>query len=305
LGGNITVDDALVHSVNVVFVDLGCQVGTKNVTQAAFDDGIPTDATSNQGAVFLGGLDGKGVNALEMASAFATFGAKGVYAQPYAIAKILNRNGHTVYEHHVKTHRVFSEDEVGVIDSPLQRVVKQGTGTAAAIGRPVAGKTGTTQNNGDAWFIGTTPDLATGVWVGYEQPKPMSSVHGRAVTGGSFPAQVFSDVMKAGHKGIPVHPLRTVSPDALDLHKVGSTSKSADTSTTPTTATTVVGQTTTTATTQPRGGATTTAPTTPRTTRPPRPTTTSTAPPSSTPTTVAAQQEKSAPGPTTTTGPSG
>ena len=98
-GGVIDVDEALVHSVNVVFVDLGCQVGPKNVVRAATDDGIPDDATSAQGAVFLGGLDGKGVNALDMASAFATFAADGVYAQPYAITRITNRDGKVIYEH--------------------------------------------------------------------------------------------------------------------------------------------------------------------------------------------------------------
>ena len=292
-GGTLDVDDALVHSVNVVFVDLGCQVGVKNVVQAANDDGVPKDATSGQGAVFLGGLDGKGVNALEMASAFATFAAKGMYAQPYAIAKITDRGGHVIYEHHAKPRRVFSEDEVGVIDSPLQRVVKEGTGKAAAIGRPVLGKTGTTQDNVDAWFIGATPDYATGVWVGHAKPKPMRSVHGRAVTGGAFPAQVFSDVMKAAHKGVKVHRIPTVSPDVLGLHKVGSTSKSEDTTTSSTETTAVVNEETTTTSTPDE----TTTTRTPRTTRP----TTTTTEPGPTTTTTEKQQKQSA----TTSAPSG
>nr|MBA2609154.1 hypothetical protein [Actinomycetota bacterium] len=150
-------------------------------------------------------------------------------------------------------------------------------------------KTGTTQNNVDAWFIGATPDYATGVWVGHATPKPMSNVHGRAVTGGAFPSLVFSDVMKASHEGVPVHRIPTVSPDKLGLHKVGSTAEApvASTSTTETTA--VVEPTTT----QPNVQVTTTTGT-PRTTRPPRPTTTTTtAPPSATTTTVAAQKKSS------------
>lgn len=289
LGGALTVDDALVHSVNVVFVDLGCQVGPKNVVRAANDDGIPDDATTAQGAVFLGGLDGKGVNALEMASAFATFGAKGIYAEPYAIARITDRNNHVIYEHKVRTERAFSEDEVGVANNPLQRVVKEGTGKAAGIGRPVAGKTGTTQNNVDAWFIGTTPDYATGVWVGYEQPKPMSKVHGRAVTGGAFPSQVFSDLMKAAHQGVAVHKLPTVSPDGLGLHTVGATTTSS-TSQSTTTSTTAVETTTTAAGDQ----STTTTTRTPRTTTS-RPATTTTSRPATTTT--------SRPATTTTTAP--
>ncbi len=232
--GKMTVDDALVHSINVVFVDLGCQVGPKAVVQAATDDGIPKSATTAQGAVFLGGLDGDGVNALEMASAFATFAADGIYAAPYAITRIVDRKGHVIYQHKASTHRAFSADEVGVLNTPLQGVVKRGTGTAANIGRPVAGKTGTTQDNVDAWFDGYTPDLATSVWTGYPTPKPMRHVHGRAVTGGSFPAQIFSDVMRAGEKGLPVRQLHTMSPDALGLHTAASSDTQPDGATTPT-----------------------------------------------------------------------
>jgi penicillin-binding protein 1A len=230
--GAITVDDALVHSVNVVFVDLGCKVGPKAVLSAANDAGIPDGATTPQGAIFLGGLDGDGVNALEMASAFATFAADGVYTQPYAITRIVDRKGKLIYQHKVSAHRAFSPEEVGVLNTPLQNVVKQGTGTAAAIGRPVAGKTGTTQDNVDAWFVGYTPDLATGVWVGHAERKPMRNVHGRAVTGGSFPAQIFSDVMRAAETGMPVKQLHTTSPDALGLHMVSAETKPTDTTAT-------------------------------------------------------------------------
>jgi membrane peptidoglycan carboxypeptidase len=271
-GGRLTVDEALVHSVNVVFVALGCEVGPRPVVDAATDDGIPKDATTAQGAVFLGGLDGEGVNALAMASAFATFGAKGMYAEPYAIARILDHDGHVVYTHKPKTHRAFSEDEVAVLNGPLQQVVKRGTGTAAAIGRPVAGKTGTTQDNIDAWFSGYTPDLATAVWVGYAQPKQMKSVHGRAVTGGSFPAQIFGDVMRAAHRGVRVHPLPVRSPEGLGLHMLGA---SADSSPAPETSvpdestTSVVEETTSTTEPRPRttrGSTSTTETTQPKTT---------------------------------------
>jgi len=280
--GRMTVDDALAQSVNVVFVDLGCQIGPQKVVSAARDDGIPKDATTAQGAVFLGGLDGEGVNALEMASAFATFAARGVYAKPYAIARITERGGKVIYEHKPQTKRVFSEGEVGVINTPLQRVVKAGTGKAAAIGRPVAGKTGTTQNNVDAWFVGTTPDLATGVWVGYAQPKPMRSVHGRPVTGGSFPAMIFGDLMRAAHQGVPVHPLHTASPDSLGLRRIsGSGGDEAPTEeTTSSTEMTVVGDETSTTlseddtTTTTEKTKTTKPPSTTTTTQPQSPTTT-------------------------------
>ena len=217
-GGKISVDDALIKSVNVVFVDLGCQVGVKDVLRTAEDAGIPEDADSGQGAAFLGGLD-KGVNALQMTTAFATFSARGVHAEPYAIARIRDASGRVVYEHKAETRQVFKAEEAGVLTAPMQGVIERGTGTAARIGRPAAGKTGTTQDNIDAWFVGFTPQLATGVWVGYpDEKKPMRDVHGRAVTGGSFPAAIFGELMRAAHKGVPVKPLFTASPDQLDLH---------------------------------------------------------------------------------------
>ncbi|MBW3614906.1 MAG: hypothetical protein KY439_06290, partial [Actinobacteria bacterium] len=233
--------------------DLGCQVGVRDVIKTATTAGIPDDATKVQGAVFLGGLDGKGVNALEMASSFATFAAKGTYAQPYAIARIKDREGRVIFEHKVETRQAYRAEEVGVLNNPLQGVVENGTGRAASIGRPVAGKTGTTQDNIDAWFVGYTPQLATGVWVGFPDPQPMTNVHGRAVTGGSFPAQIFGELMRTAHEGLAVKPLFTASPDQLDLKMLSpttsippTTSSSSTTSSSTTSSTTTTTTTTTT-----------------------------------------------------------
>jgi penicillin-binding protein 1A len=294
-GGQIDVDEAMVKSVNVVFVDLGCQVGAAEVEKAALDAGLPEDASpKNKGGYFLGGMD-KGVNALEMASAYATFAARGVYAKPYAIAKITNADGEVVYEARKETREVYRPEEVGVLNNPLQAVVARGTGTAAKIGRPVAGKTGTAQENRDAWFAGYTPQLSTAVWVGYpDATKPMTRVHGRAVTGGSFPAQIFADAMRTAHEGMPVERLYTASPDDLDLERKTPTTvapPSTDT-TTSTTSSSVPEETTTTA--PPEESTTTTArrSTTTTTTAPPETTTTqrrqstTTTAPTSTTTTV-------------------
>ncbi len=252
-GGRISVDDAMVQSVNVVFVELGCKVGVRDVIKTATDDGIPDDATKAQGAVFLGGLDGKGVNALEMASSFATFAARGTYARPYAIARITDRGGRVVFEHRPETKQVFKAEEVGILNNPLQRVVRDGTGRGAAIGRPVAGKTGTTQDNIDAWFVGYTPQLATGVWVGYAQPQPMNDVHGRAVTGGSFPARIFGELMRGAHQGLPVKQLFTASPDQLDLKNLTPTTPAPTTTSSTTTSSSTTSSTITTSTTPPGG----------------------------------------------------
>jgi penicillin-binding protein 1A len=219
-GGAIDVNTALARSVNVVFVDLGCQVGVRDVVRAANDAGVPRNATEAQGAVFLGGLD-RGVSPLTMASAYATFASGGIYAEPYGIKAIRDSRGKVIYEHERKTHRAFDANQAGVLNAALQRVIGEGTGRAAALGRPVAGKTGTTEENVDAWFTGYVPQVSTAVWVGYDPAKPMTNVHRQAVTGGSFPAAIFGDLMRAGLDGVPVKGLPVASPDALHLRRVG------------------------------------------------------------------------------------
>ena len=220
--GTIDVDTALAHSVNVVFVDLGCQVGVNDVVRAATDAGVPDDATKAQGAVFLGGLD-RGVSPLTMAAAYATFASGGIYAEPYGIKTIRDSRGNVIYQHHPKTRRAFDAKQAGVLNAALQRVIGEGTGTAAALGRPVGGKTGTTENNVDAWFVGYTPQVSTAVWVGFDPGRPMSNVHGRSVTGGSFPAAIFGDLMRTGLAGVPARPLPQASPDSLHLRILGAT----------------------------------------------------------------------------------
>ena len=306
-GGQINVDEAMVKSVNVVFVDLGCAVGAAEVEKAALDAGLPEDASpKNKGGFFLGGMD-KGVNTLEMASAYATFAAKGVYAKPYAIAKITNADGDVVYEAKKETREAFKAEEVGVLNNPLQAVVARGTGQAAKIGRPVAGKTGTAQENRDAWFAGYTPQLSTAVWVGFpDASQPMTRVHGRAVTGGAFPAQIFSDLMKVAHEGMPVERLFVASPDDLDLEPATTTTLVAPpVDSTTTTSSSVPESTTTTAptestTTTERRTTTTTAP--PETTTTQRKQTTTTTAPA---TTTTVQSSSSGSGGTTTTTQSG
>jgi penicillin-binding protein 1A len=161
------------------------------------------------------------VSPLEQAAAFATFAARGTYAEPYAIVRILDRHGKVVYEHGApKTSQAFGGREVGVLTAALEHVVTDGTGTGASIGRPMAGKTGTTENYGDAWFIGYVPQLSTAVWVGYPDGTiPMTGVHGIAVTGGSFPARIFRSYMRDALADVPVQDLPVASPDDLPLRR--------------------------------------------------------------------------------------
>ncbi|HWC12880.1 MAG TPA: transglycosylase domain-containing protein, partial [Acidimicrobiales bacterium] len=217
-GGAISVDDAMVGSVNTVFAQIMARVGPQATGRAAERMGISREAVSPpQCAMALGGLR-EGVSPLEQAAGFATFAARGTYAPPYAITRIRDRSGRVVYERSDDVDERAPSKEVGVLNGVLQRVVREGTGRAAAIDRPVAGKTGTTERNGNAWFIGYTPQLATAVWVGRpEGDVPMTDVRGIAVTGGSFPARIFSRYMRAAMAGKPVQQLYTVSPDELSF----------------------------------------------------------------------------------------
>jgi penicillin-binding protein 1A len=217
-GGPISVDAAMTDSVNTVFAQVMAQIGPDAVAQAAERAGISHDAlTPPRCALALGGLD-KGVTPLEQAAGFATFAAKGVYAAPYSITRITDRDGKVVYQRAAKATPSVDAKQVGVLNAALKTVVERGTGTAAAIGRPVAGKTGTTENYGNAWFIGYVPQLSTAVWVGRpEGDVPMTNVHGVRVTGGSFPARIFSRYMGPALAGTPVQDLFTASPDDLSL----------------------------------------------------------------------------------------
>jgi penicillin-binding protein 1A len=218
----VDVDQAMVRSFNVAFAEIGCQVGVDAVLEAAADAGVPAGATKAHPAVFLGGLD-HGVSPLTMAAAYATFASGGIYAEPYAITEIRDAGGDLVYQRHPATERAFWEAEAGVLNAVLSRVVTEGTGRAAAIGRPLAGKTGTTQGNGDAWFAGYVPQLSTAVWVGYEPRRPMPELRGSSVTGGTYPARIFAALMRRSLRGTPPKPLPVASPDDIEVERTDTT----------------------------------------------------------------------------------
>lgn len=196
--GTMTLSDALAHSVNTIAVQLADQVGTKNIIANAKKMGITTlDAKDDNLAMALGGLT-KGVTPLEMASAYGTFANKGVHVKPTAIVKILDRNGNvledasTLEKEETKT-RVMSEREAYEMTTMLEGVIDHGIGTAAAIGRPAAGKTGTTDDNKDAWFVGYTPDIVTAVWIGDDTGSHSLG----EIYGGTIPAEIWKDYMSS------------------------------------------------------------------------------------------------------------
>ena len=202
--GRMPLWKALALSVNTVAVQLADKVGPSNVIANAkklgittlVEDGSPND--DNLASAALGGLT-KGVTPLEMAAAYGAFANKGVYIKPTAIVKILDRNGNVLEDNSsdMQKTQVMSEKTAYEMTSMLEGVITRGTGTAASIGRPAAGKTGTTDDNHDAWFIGYTPDIVTAVWVGDDTGSQSLG----EIYGGTVPAQIWHDYMASAVSG--------------------------------------------------------------------------------------------------------
>ncbi|MBV8079941.1 MAG: PBP1A family penicillin-binding protein, partial [Actinobacteria bacterium] len=203
--GPIDLVKAIAASDNSVFAQLTNVVGPANVVSAARSLGI----TSPLQPYFSIGLGGEPATPVEMARAFASFADDGYRVdgsitgnEPLAIECVQFAHGPCVENQPVKrpalgTVASVSEERAAIIDSMLQGVVQFGTGTAAALGRPVAGKTGTTENYGDAWFVGYTPQIVASVWVGYPNKLvPMrTEFHGKPVAGGTYPALIWKAFM--------------------------------------------------------------------------------------------------------------
>jgi penicillin-binding protein 1A len=195
--GSANLSTATVVSDNSIFAQLTRLVGPANVARTAHQLGI----TRHLNPYFAIGLGADAVSPLEMARAFSTFANRGrrvdgsVFGdRPRAIARISNAEGKVFEDNRPVNHAVLDPDQNALLTSILEDVVRSGTGKRAALpDRAVAGKTGTTENYGDAWFVGYTPQLATAVWVGYpNRLKPMlSEYHGQAVAGGTFPAEIW------------------------------------------------------------------------------------------------------------------
>ena len=199
-GGAMDLVTATLKSDNTVYAQLDVDIGPKEVAKTARLLGIRTklDGIPSEG---LGGLR-IGVSPLEMASAYATLAAGGVYSTPRAIRRVTFPDGKVDDIGKPKRKRVITDGEAYEVTRILELNVQSGTGTKADIGCPAAGKTGTTDNYNDAWFVGYTPTTATSVWVGYPNAlKEMRSVHGIQVAGGTFPAQIWHDYMTVANRG--------------------------------------------------------------------------------------------------------
>lgn len=217
--GQMTLSYALQHSVNTIAVQLADAVGMRKVLNLASSLGITTldDSKDNNLAAALGGLT-NGVKPIDMAVAYGTLANGGVKVKPVAITKIVDRNGQVVEENSTEEQRVVDPKYAYVITNMLESVMSGGTGGGASIGRPAAGKTGTTDESKDAWFVGYTPDLVAAVWMGDDYG--IETLDG--ITGGTVPAVIWRDFMSQALNAmeIPASDF-TVPPGAASIANQG------------------------------------------------------------------------------------
>ncbi|MDA8233282.1 MAG: PBP1A family penicillin-binding protein [Clostridia bacterium] len=210
-GGPMMMKDALRRSVNVYAVKLFDKVGIRAGFDFARKLGFPLVERDQVLALALGGIT-TGVSPLEMAAGYGAFANQGVLVEPNPIVKITDYQGNELYIGRNNGQRVMSEQTAYLMTGMLQGVVQGGTGTRARLNRPGAGKTGTTQlpdtrefrgvgGNKDAWFVGYTPELVAAVWLGYDDTDRR---HRLDIYGGSFPALIWREVMRAALEGVPV-----------------------------------------------------------------------------------------------------
>ena len=199
--GQIDVRTAFAYSKNTVAAQLGNEVGFGAIAGVARRFGITTP-TNTMPSMVLGSSE---VRVIDMTRAFATVSAKGVPIDPYGISKVVTTDGRTIYQRAAPTAQpIVPQYVIAGITDLLQSAVSIGTGRAAQIGRPVAGKTGTTSSNKDGWFLGFSSGITTGVWMGRDDAKPVGGLQG-----GTAPARAFAQFMKFAVAKRPVEKFDT------------------------------------------------------------------------------------------------
>ncbi|MDX8518313.1 transglycosylase domain-containing protein [Mesorhizobium dulcispinae] len=197
--GKVTLATALAKSLNSVAAQLTMEVGPDAVVEAAHRMGIQSELQSNT-SIALGTSE---VTPLELTAAYVPFANGGYKPDIHFIQRITTAGGKVLYENNGGgAPRVLKADIVGMMNSMMTGTVEVGTAKKAAFNWPSAGKTGTSQNSRDAWFVGYTANLTTGVWFGNDDGSAM-----KKVTGGALPAQAWHEFMVAAHEGVPVRPL--------------------------------------------------------------------------------------------------
>ena len=204
--GPVSLYRATSSSINTVFVKLGTKVGAQSVVDAARLAGIPSEVQVLATPSVVLGVSSPRV--IDVASSFATFAANGIYAKPYIVKKIIGPGGKTLYEAKIRPKRVFSQEVMADLTYALTGVVRNGTASSVLAGfpRPIAGKTGTSQDNASAWFTGYSPDLSTSVAFFRDTPaQQLTGIGGlNSITGGTFPARIWNIYMKKALAEYPV-----------------------------------------------------------------------------------------------------
>lgn len=206
--GPVTLAQALTNSINTVAINVENEVGAEAIVSVAQRLGIRSPLKSYQ-SLALGTSE---VSLLELTAAYASFASAGFKAEPYTVVEVRNGAGDVLYRRAPpQPQRVVDEDKALAMNAMLYDVVREGTGRAAAVpGHEVAGKTGTSSDFHDAWFIGYSADLVAGVWVGNDDSSSM-----KKVTGGSLPAQIWSGFMRQALATMPATPLPRAFPATM------------------------------------------------------------------------------------------
>jgi penicillin-binding protein 1A len=210
--GYLNLWEATADSINVVFAQLIADIGPDSVVKAAKAMGL-TGYIPDVCAITLGAV---AVSPLSMTTAYSTLANGGKHCTAYGVQRVLASDGSTIYDHKPQCKQVVSAKVAAQVTAMLEGVISHGTGTAAQIGRPEAGKTGTGQDFQDAWFMGYVPQTCTGVWVGYSKGEiPMRSLRvlgGGEAFGGTIAAPMWHDYMVQAVANLPVQDFRTPPP---------------------------------------------------------------------------------------------
>ncbi|HEX8384208.1 MAG TPA: PBP1A family penicillin-binding protein [Sphingomonas sp.] len=198
--GAVTLRTAFAYSLNTIAAKLGQEVGFSTVADMARRFGITTPVNTHPSMV----LGTSNVRLIDMTRAFASVASKGIAVVPYGITRV-SADGETIYRHEVDRSRVLVAPYVAAqMTDLLQTAVNAGTGREAQIGRPVAGKTGTTSSAKDGWFLGFSSGLTTGVWMGRDNARPVAGL-----SGGRAPARAFAQFMRAAVAKRPIEQFET------------------------------------------------------------------------------------------------
>ncbi|MCJ7666322.1 MAG: transglycosylase domain-containing protein, partial [Actinobacteria bacterium] len=215
----MSVADATTYSVNIVYAQLMMRIGAENVESLCSEMEIYD--IGNNPAIALGGLE-IGITPLDVSKVFSTLASGGLYNKPVSILKITDAQGNILYQYdpagEQNSRRILEESASYYITGILKTVIEAGTGRGANIGRPAAGKTGTTSDYKDAWFGGYTPELVTVVWMGNsENSEPMEPINDRVVVGGTYPADIWREFMTLALQDRPTRDFIKPDKELLDI----------------------------------------------------------------------------------------